>query len=130
MKKLSNLGYSFIVITNQAGVARGFTKVDELKNIHKNMINYFYQRGIKILKVYVCTHGWDENCNCRKPKPGMLFKASNEFLFRLDQTFFVGDDERDMQAAISAGCTGILWRDKKKFLDISVLINDKKYYRK
>lgn len=130
MKKLSSLGYSFIVITNQAGVARGYTKIQELKNIHKNMINYFDQRGIKILKVYVCTHGWNENCNCRKPKPGMLFRASSEFLFRLDQTFFIGDDERDMHAAITAGCTGILWKDKKNFSDISKLINDKKYYRK
>ena len=127
MKKLSLLGYSFIVITNQAGVARGYTKINELRNIHKNMINYFYKKGIKILKVYVCTHGWNENCNCRKPKPGMLFKASSEFLFRLDQTYFIGDDERDIQAAITAGCKGILWRDKKNFLDISELINDKKY---
>ena len=127
MKKLSSLGYSFIVITNQAGVARGFTKVNELKNIHKKMINYLYKKGIKILKVYTCTHGWEDDCNCRKPKPGMLFRASNEFLFRLDQTFFIGDDDRDMQAAKLAGCEGILWRDTKKFLDISELINDKKY---
>ena len=60
----------------------------------------------------------------------MLFRASNEFLFRLDQTFFIGDDDRDMQAAKFAGCEGILWRDKKKFLDISELINDKKYLQK
>ena len=130
MKKLSSLGYSFIVITNQAGVARGFTKVNELKNIHKKMINYLYKKGIKILKVYTCTHGWEDDCNCRKPKPGMLFRASNEFLFRLDQTFFIGDDDRDMQAAKLAGCEGILWRDTKKFLDISELINDKKYLQK
>ena len=130
MKKLSSLGYSFIVITNQAGVSRGFTKVNELKNIHKKMINYLYKKGIKILKVYTCTHGWEDDCNCRKPKPGMLFRASNEFLFRLDQTFFIGDDDRDMQAAKLAGCEGILWRDTKKFLDISELINDKKYLQK
>ena len=130
MKKLSSSGFSFVVITNQAGVARGFTKIDELKNIHKNMINYLYKKGIKILKVYTCTHGWEDNCNCRKPKPGMLFRASNEFLFRLDQTFFIGDDDRDMQAAKFAGCEGILWRDKKKFLDISEIINDKKYLQK
>ncbi len=130
MKKLSSLGYSFIVITNQAGVARGYTKIDELENIHKNMINYLYKKGIKILKVYTCTHGWEDNCNCRKPKPGMLFRASSEFLFRLDQTIFIGDDDRDMQAAKSAGCQGILWKDKKKFLDISEIINDKKYLHK
>ena len=53
--------------------------------------------------MYVCPHHWEDNCDCRKPKPGMLFQASKDHLFRLDRTVFVGDDPRDLEAAEQAG---------------------------
>ena len=63
--------------------------------------------GINILDIYVCKHHWNDCCSCRKPKPGMFFQASTDWLFRLDQTFFIGDDPRDCQAAFNAGCMSI-----------------------
>ena len=107
MKKLSNKGFSFIIITNQAGINRGIIKPKELALIHHNMKKKLEDEGIKILEIYHCPHHWDEGCNCRKPNAGMFFKASNKWLFRLDKTVYIGDDPRDMEAAINAGCNGI-----------------------
>ncbi|SVD37070.1 uncharacterized protein METZ01_LOCUS389924, partial [marine metagenome] len=64
--------------------------------------------GIEILDIYICPHHWNENCDCRKPQPGMFFKASNDWQFRLDQALFIGDDYRDCQASYNAGCNSVL----------------------
>jgi len=104
MKKLSEGGYSFIVISNQAGIARGVVSKDAVDAINQRMRQTLEEEGIPILDVYVCPHHWEEDCLCRKPKPGLFFKASREWLFRLDKAYFVGDDPRDCQAAYRAGC--------------------------
>lgn len=124
LKKLSSKGYSFIVITNQAGLARKITKQKNLNIIHRNMRTYLKKKGINILDIYYCPHHWNDNCNCRKPKPGMLQKAAKKYNFRIDQTCFIGDDSRDMQAAKEAGCKGILWKNNKKFLDFDLLVSN------
>lgn len=122
LKKLSKAGYKFIIISNQAGIGRGETKLNQLKKIHKNMITKLKTDNINILKIYYCPHNWNENCNCRKPKPGMLLKASEEYYLRLENTVFVGDDIRDLMAAKNANCNGILWKNNKKFQEIHDLV--------
>jgi histidinol-phosphate phosphatase family protein len=107
MKKLSQKGFKFIVITNQAGIARGMIEKSSLEFIHKKMKDEFQKAGIKILEVFICPHHWDDGCFCRKPNPGMFYKASKKYLIRLDQTVFIGDDSRDCQAAEKAGCQSI-----------------------
>jgi histidinol-phosphate phosphatase family protein len=107
MKYLSKGNFKFIVITNQAGVARGKIKLSELDRIHQNMVNEFKKEGIEILDIYVCKHHWDKGCFCRKPNPGMLFQASKMHSFRLDQALFIGDDLRDCQTAENAGCNSV-----------------------
>ena len=104
MKKLSEAGYSFIVISNQAGIARGMVSKEAVDVINKTMRQKLEEEGVRILDIYVCPHHWEENCMCRKPQPGLFFKASREWLFRLDKSYFVGDDSRDCQAAHRAGC--------------------------
>ncbi len=104
MKKLSEAGYSFVVISNQAGIARGMVSKDAVDAIHQEMKQALGKEGVRILDIYVCPHHWDENCFCRKPQPGLFFQASRKWLFRLDQTYFIGDDPRDCQAAYRAGC--------------------------
>ena len=76
---------------------------DDLEEIHSHMINELIEQGGGIDKIYYCPHGWDENCNCRKPKPGMLFQAQRDFHLDLSKTWFVGDDERDEIAGKAAG---------------------------
>ena len=107
MKHLAQEGFQFIVISNQAGIARGMVELDELDRIHQNMKDELQKDNIEILDIYVCPHHWDEGCFCRKPNPGMLFQASKDHLFRLDKTLLIGDDTRDCQTAEKAGCGSI-----------------------
>ncbi len=120
LRHLARDGIKFIVISNQAGIGRGQTKAQEVKRIHQLMEQTLAEDGVEILQVYVCPHHWDEGCKCRKPKPGMLLQASKEHLFRLDQTVFVGDDPRDLEAAENAGCAGLLFN---KQIDLATEIS-------
>jgi D-glycero-D-manno-heptose 1,7-bisphosphate phosphatase len=108
MKLLAKKGFKFIVVTNQAGIARRMVNLNELDRIHSKMKKELLNDGIEILDIYVCPHHWNEGCDCRKPQPGMFFKASNDWQFRLDQTLFIGDDYRDCQASNNAGCNSVL----------------------
>ncbi len=114
MKQLAQEGFQFIVISNQAGIARGMIEPNELEHIHRNMRKELQEDGIRILDIYVCPHHWDEKCFCRKPNPGMLFQASKKHLFRLDKTMFIGDDLRDCQASWNASCRTIYLGDSNE----------------
>ena len=103
MKELAQSGYQFIVITNQAGVARGMIDSSKLEEIHQNMVGTLKDDGVDILKVYVCPDHWETNSFRRKPNPGMFFEASQDFGLRLDRTIYIGDDTRDCEAAFHAG---------------------------
>ena len=111
MKLLAKKGFKFIVVTNQAGIARRMVNLDELDKIHSKMKKELLNDGIEILDIYICPHHWNEDCDCRKPSPGMLHKASRDWLLRLDKTLFIGDDYRDCQASYNAGCKSILVGD-------------------
>ena len=64
--------------------------------------------------IYVCPHHWDENCECRKPKAGMFFEAARDFKLQLSELLYIGDDERDEEAATLAGCRFILISQSSK----------------
>ncbi len=104
LKKLSDLGFDFIIISNQAGVARNIIKEEDLKEITLNMTEELKHQEINILETFICKHHWDEDCFCRKPSPGNFITASEKYQFRLDKCIYVGDDPRDCQAAFNAGC--------------------------
>jgi len=108
MVKLSDCGFSFIVITNQACIGRKLATQDQVEEIHANMLTFFNEKKIRVIKVYMCPHHWIDECDCRKPKPGMLLKASADYLFRLDKTIYIGDDPRDFEAANRVGCASII----------------------
>jgi len=108
MKELAARGFKFIVLSNQAGIARGMVDSTVLEQIHQNMVAELRKDGVEILDVYVCPHHWDENCDCRKPAPGLFFRASRDHLLRMDHTIYIGDDPRDCLTANNAGCLSIL----------------------
>jgi len=108
MKLLSEKGYEIFIITNQPGIARGMMTEEDLEKIHTNLIAEAEKNGVSIKRIYACKHGWDEGCDCRKPKPGMLLRAANEHYFDVTKTIFIGDDERDEEAGRAAGCRTIL----------------------
>ncbi len=101
---LSRHGYRLIVITNQPGIARGQLTLAMMHDIHRRMADEASAAGGLIEAVYFCPHGWDDGCDCRKPKPGLLYAAQRDFALDLSRCLYIGDDERDEQAAKSAFC--------------------------
>lgn len=108
MQQLSSLGFSFIVISNQAGIGRGMVSQIDVDDIHHRMISYLSASGILVHRVYYCPHHWEDNCNCRKPNPGLFLKASEDFRLLLDRVLYIGDDPRDSIAAENANSRCIL----------------------
>jgi histidinol-phosphate phosphatase family protein len=106
---LGGLGYNFVVASNQPGVATGEVSEDFLNNLHRKMTNDLREYGVNLLAFYVCKHHWDDNCSCRKPKPGLLNQIAGEFALSASTTYFIGDEEKDLQAALSAGMQGVLF---------------------
>lgn len=98
-------GYLIFVISNQAGIARGFYTEDDLKGLNDWMTERFRKRGITISAVYHCPHHPDftGECECRKPKPGMILKAIADFGIDPGESILVGDKLSDVQAGINAG---------------------------
>lgn len=110
--------YQIFVITNQPGIARGIIRKEDLDLIHQKMKEELKKQGVEIKGIYCCLHGWDEGCECRKPKPGLLFLAAREHNLDLNKVVFIGDDERDIQAGQAAGCKTILLDRGKSLLEI------------
>jgi D-glycero-D-manno-heptose 1,7-bisphosphate phosphatase len=102
-KYLINLDYSIVVVTNQSGIARGYYQEIDYEIIMSWMIDQFSFNGINILDIFHCPHSPDSNCSCRKPKPGMIIEAKNKHNINLAKSWLVGDSERDIEAANSAG---------------------------
>jgi len=111
MEEMSKKGFSFIIVTNQAGISRGKLTPEDLEKIHDKMLEVMNAQDIRVLKIYCCPHHWEENCFCRKPNPGMFLQASKDFKFRLDHSYFIGDDERDSLAAYNSNCRSIMYSE-------------------
>ena len=103
LRAFREAGYQVIVASNQAGVARGHLSVDTLEAIHAEMQAQALAAGGSIDAFYCCQHDWYAGCDCRKPRPGLLFRAQRDFALDLTRTWFLGDDERDREAADAAG---------------------------
>ena len=104
-KYFQDNGYLIIVITNQAGIARGKYTEDDYQTLTNWMIKEFEKNNIKISKVYYCPHHPDfsGDCECRKPNPGMILQAKKFFDIDLSQSILVGDKNSDIEAGINAG---------------------------
>lgn len=103
LKEISKLGFDFLVATNQPGVATGEISEAFLNEIHIRLVSELLDFGINVLAVYICKHHWNENCNCRKPKPGMLIEAMKQFEVNPASTLYIGDEPKDSFAAAAAG---------------------------
>jgi histidinol-phosphate phosphatase family protein len=99
LREISEAGADVIVVSNQAGIARGALQESDLAAIHARMHQEAAAVGGRILDVLVCPHHWDDGCECRKPRPGMLLEAQRRHDLDLSLTPFVGDDPRDGEAA-------------------------------
>ena len=115
IKIINSSGYLAIVVTNQPVVARGEVSFEQLEEIHKKMETLLGAQGAYIDGIYYCPHhphkGYEGeipelkiNCECRKPKPGMLLEAAKDFNIDLEQSWMIGDSVNDVQAGMAAGC--------------------------
>ena len=83
---------------------RGRLTERALRAIHDKMQKDLAEIGARMDHVYYCPHNWDEGCDCRKPKPGMLYQAQKDLSVNLRESVLIGDDERDIEAGEAAGC--------------------------
>ena len=115
IRLINESGYLAIVITNQPVIARGEITCDELEHIHNKMETELGKEGAYLDAIYFCPHHPDRgykgeveelkiDCDCRKPKPGMLIRAAENFNIDLEQSFMIGDSDNDVLAGINAGC--------------------------
>jgi len=98
-----SLSYKIIIITNQSGISRGYYTEDDYQKLTQWMLNQFKCKNINILDVFHCPHGPNSNCDCRKPNPGMFFKAKAKYNTNMTKSWMIGDKEVDVIAANSAG---------------------------
>ena len=105
LKLLQNKGYKLFVVTNQSGIARGFYTIEDFKKLSDYMINELKKRGIEIMDIKYCAHHPDftGECECRKPKPGMILDLAKQYNIDLSSSILIGDKESDIKAAINAG---------------------------
>jgi len=121
--KLGKKGYSFIVATNQPGVATGDLSETFLDLLHKRMTSYLRLKNINILAFYVCKHHWDDLCTCRKPMPGLLNMCISDFELNTESTVFIGDEEKDIQAALNANIRGLMSPSEELEIYFQELLN-------
>lgn len=112
-------GYDLFLVTNQRGIARGLMAEADLKNIHKRMEKELKEHGVKLSDIYYCPHDKRDDCECRKPKPGMLFAAARKHHLDLTKAFVVGDSKSDVTAGEAAGCKTILIKSDGDLLKVA-----------
>jgi len=102
-KYFINNNYQIIIVTNQSGISRGYYSEAEYNILNNWMLEQFKKNNISILDVLHCPHLPDSNCNCRKPKPGMIIAAKDKFNIDMKNSWLIGDKEVDIEAANNAG---------------------------
>jgi D-glycero-D-manno-heptose 1,7-bisphosphate phosphatase len=110
---LNHAGFHVVIATNQSGVGRGLFDMATLNAIHEKLHRALAQAGGRVDAIFYCPHAADANCECRKPKPGMLRAIGERFNTPLQGVPAVGDSVRDLQSAAAVGALPILVRTGK-----------------
>ena len=108
--KLCRAGFRVVIATNQSGVGRGLFSPEMLERIHAKLISEVKAVGGVIAGIFICPHKPEDNCDCRKPKPGLLQQIAESFSIDLHGVPVIGDSARDLDAAIAADAQPILVR--------------------
>ncbi|HEY0744076.1 MAG TPA: HAD family hydrolase [Chryseosolibacter sp.] len=115
LKSLKDNGFMLVMISNQSGVARGYFAEEELKRVEEKIQQELASEGVQLDALYFCPHHpegvvdqYSIECDCRKPKPGMIIDASKKLGIRLKESWMIGDILHDIEAGNKAGCKTIL----------------------
>jgi D-glycero-D-manno-heptose 1,7-bisphosphate phosphatase len=107
---MQDLGVKLIIVTNQSGLARGHFNADRLEAIHQRLFSLLKEQEVMVSGIYICPHHPSENCHCRKPKPGLVERAAEDFNFNPENAFVIGDNRCDIGLGRAVGATTILVR--------------------
>ena len=110
LRALRRMGYGLIVITNQSGIGRGFFDWEQLQGVHRRLEELLQAEGVYLDGLYVCPHAPDAECDCRKPKLGLLQKAAGDLGFIMAGCIVIGDKASDIEMGRMAGATTFLVR--------------------
>lgn len=108
LQRLAKTPFAIVVISNQSAINRGLASPSQVNSIHERMRNEIEEAGGRVDGIYICPHRPDEECDCRKPKPGLLYQAADELGIDLTSSYLVGDALSDVEAGLAAGCTPVL----------------------
>jgi len=108
LELLSKLNYLVFFVTNQAGLAEGLITELQFDEINSRVLELIEPSGISVEKTFICPHGEESNCDCRKPKPGLLINAAREYDLDLNQSWMIGDRPSDVMTGVNAGTKTIL----------------------
>jgi D-glycero-D-manno-heptose 1,7-bisphosphate phosphatase len=110
LHRMAALGLGLIVVTNQSGVARGYFDLARVDEVHQRLRALLAAEQVALDGIYVCPHGPDAECPCRKPRPGLLLEAAAKFGFDPRACFVIGDKPCDIELGQAVGATTILVR--------------------
>ncbi len=122
IRRLNDKGYAVVIITNQSAVGRKIMSGDTLNEIHEKMCQHLYHNSALISKIYCCTHTPFENCDCRKPKTGLIRQAFEELPLDIRKGIFIGDSITDVKAGLDFGLTTILLTNNNEVLSDSKVV--------
>lgn len=108
LRILAGLDYGVFLVTNQAGLAEGLMTQEQFDQINAKVLELIVPSGVTVLKTYVCPHGENDACDCRKPKPKLLLDAANEYHVDLRESWMIGDRPSDVLTGVNAGTKTIL----------------------
>jgi D-glycero-D-manno-heptose 1,7-bisphosphate phosphatase len=108
LRRFKELGWGRLIVTNQSGIGRGYFSSDAVDAIHSRMVELFAQGGAEIDGMYVCPHAPEDDCECRKPKPGLVLKAAADWGFKPSNCVFIGDKACDVDLGRALGGATIL----------------------
>lgn len=117
IKLINQKGFLAIVISNQRGVARGLMTVKDVDDVNEKMQKDLAKIGAKLDAVYWCGHDYSDNCDCRKPAPGLILQAAKDFNIDLSNSWVVGDSNDDIQAGKAVGCKTLKIKTNGSLLD-------------
>lgn len=102
------IGYEIIIVTNQSGIGKGHYTVQDMQEFNNYLLMKLNKAGVNVLDFFYCPHTAQDNCNCMKPKPGMLLQAKEKYGLNMKECVMIGDQVSDMYAGFNAGINNLI----------------------